>query len=156
MWISVMRCGLIHPVQMHLGSVCWVERELDPFFPFLFTPPQSSFSWNQCFATLPRSGQRTSCVLPSSLFAHMSTGWVPVRRHLRVVSWCCYWVGDWCSVGTVVLISCDVQSGGGVGRDEGLLMSGRWSLTLLGLHVSCVSMLAVWGQICVQFTERIF
>lgn len=29
------------------------------------------------------------------------------------------------SVGTVVLISCDVQSGGGVGRDEGLLMSGR-------------------------------
>lgn len=71
MWLSVKRCGLIHPVQMHLGSVRWVERELDPlFFPFILTPPQSSFSWTQCFTTLAYSGHRTSCVLPSRLFAH--------------------------------------------------------------------------------------
>lgn len=101
------------------------------------------------------TGSPVFSLLTMRLFATKSTGRVPVRRHLRVFSWCCYWVGDWFSVGTVVLISCDVQSGGGVGRDEGLLMSERGSLNLLGLHVSCVSMLAVWGQICVQFTERI-
>lgn len=38
-------------------------------------------------------------------------------------------MGDWCSVGTVVLISCDVQSGGGVGRDEWTVKSEPFRFT---------------------------
>lgn len=164
MWVSVMYCGLHHPVQMHLGHsfLGWMQIwSLAIFSPFIFTPPHSSFSWNQCFSTLTHIGIVVTGSPVSSLLTLLLVfllTWahaVPVRIHLGVFSWCGYWVGDWFSVGIVVLISCHVQSGGGVDHVEGLLMSGRCSLNLLGLHVSCVSMLAVWGQICVQFTEWI-
>lgn len=49
MWISVKRCGLIHPVQMHWGSVCWVERELDPFFSVHFDTSSIKFQLNSVF-----------------------------------------------------------------------------------------------------------
>lgn len=71
-----------------------------------------------------------------------------VRRHLFHAD--CYWVGDWFSGVTVVSISCQVQSGGGVDHDEGLLTS---RLNLLGLHVSCVSVSCLRTN-HVQFTEH--
>lgn len=62
-----------------------------------------------------------------------------VRGYLRDFCADCYWVGDWFSRGFVILISRHVQSGGGgVDDDEGLLMSRRCGLNLLGLRGSCL------------------
>lgn len=68
-----------------------------------------------------------------------------VGRHLFRAD--CYGVGDWFSGVTVVLISCQVQSGGGVVNDEGHLTN------LLGLHVSLVSVSCLRTN-HVQFNEH--
>lgn len=83
MWLSVKRCGLIHPVQMHLGSVRWVERELDPLFFFVhFDTSSIKFQLNSVFHHLSLQWSQDVLCSPFSSFC----SWAQAERLFGDVS----------------------------------------------------------------------